>query len=120
LVFSRNNPVKVSERIKGRVAEIFWLTEREAKGVRTVPPSLEKIVLLAEDHILKNEASVVMLDDLHYLISNATFEGVLRFIRSLVDQGSERRAVLMVSISPDSLKVQERSVLEREMEPIRP
>jgi chromosomal replication initiator protein DnaA len=120
LVFSRNNPVKVSERIGGRAADIYWLTEREAKGVRTVPPSLEKIVLLAEDHIQKNEATVVMLDDLHYLISNATFEGVIRFIRSLVDQVSERRAVLMVSVSPDSLKVQERSVLERELEPVRP
>jgi hypothetical protein len=120
LVFSRNNPVKVSERIGGRAADIYWLTEREAKGVRTVPPSLEKIVLLAEDHIQKNEATVVMLDDLHYLISNATFEGVIRFIRSLVDQVSERRAVLMVSVSPDSLKVQERSVLERELEPIKP
>jgi hypothetical protein len=120
LVFSRSNPSTVRDRLGGRKADIYWLTEHESKGSRTVPPSLEKIVMLAEDHIRRDGASVVLLDDLHYLISNAGFEGVIRFIRSLVDQVSERRAVFMVSVSPDSLKVQERSVLEREMEPIRP
>jgi hypothetical protein len=120
LIFSRSNPATVRERLGGRKAEIYWLTEHESKGEVTVPPSLEKIVMLAEDHVRRDGRSMVMLDDLHYLISNAGFEGVIRFVRSLVDQVSERPAVFMVSVSPDSLKVQERSVLEREMEPVRP
>lgn len=120
LVFSRSNPGTVRDRLGGRKADIYWLTEHESRGSRTVPPSLEKIVMLAEDHVRRDGPSIVLLDDLHYLISNAGFEGVIRFVRSLVDQVSERRAVFMVSVSPDSLKVQERSVLEREMEPVRP
>jgi hypothetical protein len=120
LIFSRNTPAAVRDRLGGRQAEIYGLTEHEAKGSATVLPSLEKIVMLVEDHIQKEGRSLVMLDDLHYLISNASFESVIRFVRSLVDQVSERQAVFMVSVSPDSLKVQERSVLEREMEPIRP
>ncbi len=119
LVFSRSNPATVQERLGGRKAEIYWITEHESKGTRTIPPSLEKIVMLAEDHIRREGPSLVVLDDLHYLISSAGFEGVIRFVRSLVDQVSERRAMFMVSVSPDSLKVQERSVLEREMEPVR-
>ncbi|MDW5561687.1 MAG: DnaA/Hda family protein [Methanomassiliicoccus sp.] len=120
LIFSRNNPGTVSDRLGGRKAEIYWLTEHESRGSRTVTPSLEKLMMLAEDHIHREGQSVVLLDDLHYLISNAGFEGVIRFIRSLVDEVSERQSVFMVSVSPESLKVQERSVLEREMEPIRP
>ena len=120
MIFSRSNPASVRELLGGRNAAIFWLTERETKGERTVPPSLEKIVLLAEDHIRLEGPSIVLLDDLHYLISNATFDGVIRFVRSLVDHVSEHKAVFMVSVSPDSLKVQERSILERELEPIRP
>jgi len=120
LVFSRSNPSTVRDRLGGRDAEVYWLTEHESRGSRTVPPSLEKIVMLVEDHIRQDGASIVLLDDLHYLISSTGFEGVIRFIRSLVDEVSERTAVFMVSVSPDSLKVQERSVLEREMEPIRP
>jgi chromosomal replication initiator protein DnaA len=119
MIFSRSNPASVRELLEGRKAEIFWLTERETKGERTIPPSLEKIVLLAEDHIHLDGPSIVLLDDLHYLISNATFDGVIRFVRSLVDHVSEHKAVFLVSVSPDSLKVQERSILERELEPIR-
>ncbi len=120
MVFSRSNPASIRERLEGRAAEIFWLTERETRGERTVPPSLEKIVLLAEDHIHLDGPSIVLLDDLHYLISNATFDGVIRFVRSLVDHVSEHKALFVVSVSPDSLKVQERSILERELEPIKP
>ncbi len=120
MIFSRSNPASVRVLLDGRKAEIFWLTERETKGELSVPPSLEKIVLLAEDHIRLEGPSIVLLDDLHYLISNATFEGVIRFVRSLVDHVSEHQAVFMVSVSADSLKVQERSILERELEPIRP
>jgi hypothetical protein len=53
-------------------------------------------------------------------LNDATFDGVIRFVRSLVDHVSEHQAVFVVSVSPDSLKVQERSILERELEPIRP
>jgi chromosomal replication initiator protein DnaA len=119
VVFSRSNPASVRERLEGRNADIYWLTDHESKGEKTVPPSLEKIVILAEGHIHQAGPSIIMLDDLHYLIDNATFDGVIRFVRTLVDLVSERQAIFMVSISPDSLKVQERSILERELEPIK-
>ena len=120
LVFSRSNPNTVREKLLGRKAEIYWLTEHESKKGKTIPPSLEKIVLLSEEHMRMEGPSIVLLDDLHYLISNATFDGVIRFLRSMVDTVSERQAVFVVSISPESLRLQERSIIERELEPIRP
>jgi chromosomal replication initiator protein DnaA len=120
LVFSRSNPNSVREKIPGRKAEIYWLTEHESKKVKTVPPSLEKIVMLSEEHMRLDGPSIVVLDDLHYLISNATFEGVVRFLRAMVDTVSERQAIFVVSISPESLRLQERSIIERELESVRP
>lgn len=120
LVFSRSNPNSIREKLLGRKAEVYWLTEHESKKGRTIPPSLEKIILLSEEHMRIDGPCIVLLDDLHYLISNATFDGVVRFLRSMVDTVSERQAVFVVSISPDSLKVQERSIIERELEPVLP
>ncbi len=120
LVFSRSNPASVVDRLRGRKAEVYWLTEHESDKGRTIPPSLEKIVMLAEDHMRRDGPSIVLLDDLHYLISNATFEGVVRFLRAMVDTVSERQSIFVVSISPESLKTQERSIIERELEPLRP
>ncbi len=85
----------------------------------TIPPSLEKIMVILEEFILKNDLSVVLVDDLQYLISCNTFEGAVRFIRNLVDKISERSAVFLLSVDPNSLNPQERSVLERELRVVR-
>jgi len=119
LVFSRSNPAAVRDRLAGRAAEVYWLTEHESAGERTVRPSLEKLMLLVESFLASDKPTVVLLDDLHYLISNSNFEGVIRFVRAVVDRVTETRSVFMLSVAPDSLSVQERSVLEREMEPLR-
>jgi len=70
-------------------------------------------------YILKNDLSVVLVDDLQYLISCNTFEGAVRFIRNLVDKISERSAVFLLSVDPNSLNPQERSILERELRVVR-
>ena len=67
----------------------------------------------------ENKRSIVLLDDIQYLIGNTSFEGVIRFLRMLIDQVSEKDAIFLLSVNPDALKQQERSILEREMEVIR-
>jgi hypothetical protein len=56
------------------------------------------------------------LDGIQYLVSSTNFEAVLRFVRSLIDEISESKAILAVSLSPETMKPQEISILEREME----
>jgi hypothetical protein len=116
---TRINPRLLRSRIDGDKPRLLWLTDHESANEETVSPSLEKIMVILEEFILKNELSVVLVDDLQYLISCNTFEGAVRFIRNLVDKISERSAVFLLSVDPDSLTAQERSVLEREMRVVR-
>jgi len=118
LVLSRSNPSSIKSRL-GDDAQVYWLTEHESKTEDTLPPSLEKIILLMEEFLDEKKESVILLDDLQYLISNAAFDGVIRFIRTLVDQVSERPSIFLLSINPDSMRAQDRSILEREMEPVK-
>ena len=67
----------------------------------------------------ENKRSIVLLDDIQYLIGNTSFDGVIRFLRMLVDQVSEQEAIFLLSLNPESLGSQERSILEREMEVIK-
>jgi hypothetical protein len=76
-------------------------------------------MLIIEEFIQPDKRSIVLLDDIQYLISNTTFEGIVRFIRNVVDEVSERQAIFLVSVNKESLKTQERSILEREMEVIK-
>jgi hypothetical protein len=116
---TRINPRLLRSKISGQTPRMLWLTDHESGNEETVPPSLEKIMVILEEFILENEQSVILVDDLQYLISCNTFEGAVRFIRNLVDKVSERSAVFLLSVDPNSLNPQELSVLERELRVVR-
>ncbi|MCU0861002.1 MAG: DnaA/Hda family protein [Methanomassiliicoccales archaeon] len=115
----RGHPKTLRARGGDADLTLLWLTDRESEKERTVPPSLERLVSIIEAFVEEKRRTVVLLDDIQYLVSNNSFEGVVRFLRNVVDNISERSAVFMVSLSPDSLGPQERSILEREMEVLR-
>lgn len=115
----RGNPKALRAKMGGADVRLLWLTDRESKTEKTVPPSLERIVSIIQEFVEDKKRSVILLDDLQYLISNTNFEGVIRFVRSIVDEVSEREAIFLVSLNPESLKAQDRSILEREMEVVR-
>jgi chromosomal replication initiator protein DnaA len=119
LAITRGHPRVLREKLGNTDALVFWLTDHESKTERTVSPSLERIMLIIEEFIRPDKKSVVLLDDIQYLISNTTFEGIVRFIRSIVDEISERPSMFLVSVNDQSLRSQECSILEREMEVIR-
>jgi hypothetical protein len=102
LVITRMNPKRIRDEFKVE-PEILWLTDKESTQEKTVAPSLELII-----HIV--------LDGIQYLISNTSFEAVIRMVRNLADEISESDDILAISVSPETLKPQELSILEREME----
>ena len=118
LEISRLNPKQVREEF-GAKGEILWLTDKDSKTETTIAPSLEVIIHKVEETLPSGEKGVLLIDGLQYLISNTSFEGVLRFIRRLIDDFSEGSSIMMVSVSPGTLKTQELSILERELETIK-
>jgi len=115
LVITRMNPKRVREEYQEQ-PEILWLTDKDSSNETTVPPSLEMMVHKIQGFIAEPKPGMVVLDGIQYLISSTNFEAVLRFVRSLIDDVSESKCILAISLSPETLKQQEISILEREME----
>jgi len=115
---TRMNPKQVRQEF-GTKGEILWLTDKDSKTEKTVAPSLEMIVHTIESFMSPGEKCVLLVDGVQYLVSNTSFEGVLRFIRRLIDDFSESSSIMMISVSPGTLTTQELSILERELETIK-
>ncbi|MCJ7607472.1 MAG: DnaA/Hda family protein, partial [Thermoplasmata archaeon] len=115
LVITRMNPKRIRDEFD-KQPEILWLTDRDSSQENTLPPSLEMMIHKIQEFMEGEEAGMVILDGIQYLISNTNFESVLRFLRTLMDEISESGCVLALSLSPETLKPQEISILEREME----
>jgi hypothetical protein len=119
LVITRTNPKRVRETYDIATEHVRWLTDREGSSEDTIAPSLERIVYEIEEFMSREPRGAVLLDGIEYLVSNNSFDAVLKFVRRLLDAISESHYVFIISLGPATLKEQELSVLEREMEVIR-
>ncbi len=120
LLITRTNPKRVRETITVASVRVLWLTDREGSREETIPPALERIVYEIEGFMSKRPRGTIMLDGLEYLVSNNSFDAVLKFVRRLVDTVSEGHHIILISLGPATVKEQELRMLEREMEVLRP
>jgi chromosomal replication initiator protein DnaA len=119
LVITRTNPKRAREAYDLPAQRILWLTDREGTEEETIAPALERIVYEIESFLGKQPRGAVLLDGIEYLVSNNSFDAVLKFVRRLLDAFSESRYAFVISLGPATLKEQELRVLEREMEVVR-
>ncbi len=115
---TRTNPKHLPELKDLENVKIVWLTDKESTTGETIPPILERIIYEIGDFIRREEQGCLILDGIEYLVSNNSFDAVLRFLRRIIDDVSDSKSILMVTLGPHTLKQQELKILEREMEKI--
>jgi chromosomal replication initiator protein DnaA len=115
LVITRMNPKRIRDEFEDQ-PEILWLTDKDSSKEKTIPPSLEMIIHTIQRFMEDDKPGMVVVDGIQYLISSTNFDAVLRFLRTLIDEMSESKCILALSLSPETLLPQEVSILEREME----
>ncbi len=115
---ARTNPRQIRDSYALEEAPIYWLTDRDSEKEQTITPSLESIIYYIQETIDETPNIIVMIEGLEFLIDNNGFNPVIRFLRQLIDDISERDAILLIPISPYVLDDQELKSLEREMIPI--
>lgn len=118
LCITRSNPKQISDIYHFKNVSMLWLTDRESSAEETISPSLENMIYVAEEFLDTNTKAVILLDGIEYLISNNSFNPVLRFIRRLKDRVSETESIFLIAISPETMNEQELKLLEREITPI--
>ena len=116
LMITRTNPKRVRESFSLAAVRVLWLTDREGSTEETIAPALERIVYEVEGFMSKRPQGSIMLDGVEYLVSNNSFDAVLKFVRRLVDTVSEGHHIFLISLGPATVKEQELRMLEREME----
>ncbi len=118
LVITRTNPKRLRESFDLPAGRVLWLTDREGSTEETIAPALERLVYEIEDFMSENPRGAILLDGIEYLVSNNSFDAVLKFVRRLLDAVSESHYAFVISLGSATLKDQELKTLEREMEVI--
>ena len=110
VIITREHPDKINREIDIRLP-LYWMTNdpRDKMSVKPEFPLLEKII---DDHIDRN--TFVFLDRFDYLVSQNSFKDALNFTQHLNEMFYARKAILIISLDPDTLTAQELSLIEKE------
>lgn len=112
-VVSRVYPEKLRRTYKLQKTPMLWLTRIETKNALS-PDDLSKLKYIVEDFTRKSENSVILLEGLEYLITQTSFESVIKHLQELKDTIVLNNSRLILPIHKETLSSKEFNILKRE------
>jgi PAS domain S-box-containing protein len=110
IIITREHPEKIKSEININVP-IYWMTN-DPKDKASVKPQFSLLEKIIDDTIDRN--TFVFLDRFDYIVTQNSFKEALNFIQHLNEIFYSRRAILIISLDPNTLSAQELSLLEKE------
>ncbi|TRZ67719.1 MAG: DUF835 domain-containing protein [Methanothrix sp.] len=121
LCISRYHPDKLIEKYNFHPDMVIWLTQStayEAKYRCVDPTNFPRLSSIISDFLTNTKEPLILLEGMGYLITQSNYESVLRFIQSMRDEISMRKAILFIHLDPLALDTKELHRLKSEMEPL--
>ena len=119
LCITRVNPLTISEMAKDRDVAMYWLTTaekvRETKYGFISPTDLADLASTILAFCSKNKHGIALLQGVEYLISQNNFNSILKMVQRINDQVVLTRAILLLSVNPQSMDPRDYSNLLKEM-----
>ncbi len=112
-VISREYPEKIKRKHKLEKTPIVWLSKSQVRVV-VDPNDLSKLMYMLEDFTKKSAESVILLDGLEYLITQNSFEAMLKYLHDLKDMVVLNSSLLIIPLHKEALSTREFSILERD------
>ncbi|MFH1126279.1 MAG: DUF835 domain-containing protein [Candidatus Altiarchaeota archaeon] len=120
LIITRDYPVHVRKNWDVDNLPVIWLTtSKEMESISNVQ-CIDPMDLVGLAHAIKNfikttENSVVLLDGVEYLITQNSFNEILKLIQSINDFVSQNKTRLIVPLDYQALGEKELHLLKREL-----
>lgn len=116
LVLTRRFPKKVAQQYYIQTTPMIWLTQMMRPDVDTLNPNeIPRINSTLTSFVGKSKNGVILIEGLEYMITQNTFETVLKFVQHLHDLISPSKSCLLFLLDPLALEPEEVHLLQRNM-----
>ncbi|UCE74281.1 MAG: PAS domain S-box protein [Methanomassiliicoccales archaeon] len=110
LVITREHPEKMKRDLDLNIP-IYWMTN-DPKDKASIRPEFSLLEKIIDDNI--DRTTFILLDRFDYLVTQNNFKDALNFVQHLNEIFYARKAILIISIDPETVSAQELSLLEKE------
>lgn len=118
LIITRIHPQKLRDRAGLSRTPILWLTQTTEFRGRISPNDLLELSHTIREFARRTQESVILLDGIEYLITQNSFDEILRFLQALNDMVSVSSSLIIIPVDPSAITAQQMHLLEREINEI--
>jgi len=116
LIITRQYPERVRRERDLQGGRIIWLSHTPGEDYHN-PTAIGSLAKLISGFVEENQGvAVVLLDGLEYLSINNGFLQTLMFVEHVNEFVMQRKAMVLLPVSPDALEEKELALLERNVE----
>jgi archaellum biogenesis ATPase FlaH len=116
LCITRRYPKKVAQQYLIQTTPIIWLTQMRKGDVDWINPNeISRLNSTITSFVQRSKNGVILIEGLEYLITQNSFDIVLKFVQHLQDLVAPSKSCLMFSLDPLALEPEEVHVLQRNM-----
>jgi len=114
ICISRIFPQKIKFKYNMKNTKIFWLTVEKGGESTIWYPHLGKIHDILVEFLEKSKNPIILIDGIEFLITKNNYKNTLSFLQVIIEKVALHDAILLIPINPNTLQLQELSLLERE------
>ena len=116
LCITRRYPKKVAQQYLIQTTPMIWLTQMRKEDLDCINPNeISRMNSTITAFIEASENGVILFEGLEYMITQNSFDIILKFIQHLQDIISPSKSCLIFSIDPLALDPEEVHILQRNM-----
>ncbi len=116
LVITRQYPDRVRRERGITEGRIIWLSHTPGEDYHN-PTGIGSLAKLITGFVEENhDAAVIMLDGIEFLSINNGFLQTLMFVEHVNEFVMQRKSIVLIPVSPDTLEEKEIALLERNVE----
>ena len=116
LCITRENPKRHREKYNWKKVPIIWLTNNNLNNEHCIDPTnLSRVTNEIVNFINESKNGIILLEGLEYLISQNSYQIILRFIQLINDKIMLSNCIIIVPIDPLIFNERELHLLERDM-----
>ena len=115
LVLTRQFPPDLKSEIGLEDIHVFWLTTNISTGEKTISPSaITRMNFIMSEFIQAPGGGVAILDCVEYLITQNSYDTVLRMLQAWNDRIVGTKKAILLTIDPLTLSIQQLHLIKRE------
>jgi len=117
LYIGRTIDDKVKNEFIGLKIKIIKLADDKSDDISIVS-TLENLFKSIENFVIKNNNSIIFISRIDYLITNYSFESIMKFFYKINDLIQKHKSIFILRVNPSIISTQHLSILNEEFKKI--